>query len=65
MHARTGHWWECFGYGQPSEHAPLPKRCLDYHIQVGQLHTTNIGVNNNGIPLRVGTGILKMRVSGV
>lgn len=34
-HYAMGHWWECFGYGTPSEHAPLPKRCLDYHIQAG------------------------------
>jgi len=34
-HYGMGHWWECFGYSKPSEHAPLPQRCLDYHIQAG------------------------------
>jgi len=34
-HYAMGHWWECFGYGTPSEHRPLAQHCLDSHIQAG------------------------------
>lgn len=31
-----GHWWECLGYGTPvGERDPLPKVCMDSHIQSG------------------------------
>ena len=32
-HYAMGHWWECLGYGTPSERAELPPICTDAHIQ--------------------------------
>jgi len=34
-HYAMGHWWECLGYGTPSERAALPPICTDAHIQAG------------------------------
>ncbi len=34
-HYAMGHWWECFGYGTPEEHAPLASHCVNNHIQAG------------------------------
>jgi len=35
-HYGMGHWWECLGYGTDAdERAPLPKVCMDSHIQAG------------------------------
>ena len=35
-HYAMGHWWECLGYGTPSERvAPLPPICTDAKIQAG------------------------------
>ena len=34
-HYSFGHWWECIGYGTPSERARLSKVCLDSRIQAG------------------------------
>ena len=33
-HYAMGHWWECMGYGVPSERDNLTQDCLDAHIQV-------------------------------
>jgi len=34
-HYGMGHWWECLGYGTPSERVELPKVCTDAHVQAG------------------------------
>jgi hypothetical protein len=34
-HYGMGHWWECMGYGTPSERAKLAEPCLEAHIQAG------------------------------
>jgi hypothetical protein len=34
-HYAFGHWWECMGYGTPSERATLSEDCLAAHIQAG------------------------------